>query len=107
MAISGMASRFFWASPAVAHVIDTSPAASATTESRIAELSQAPRLLETRIPDVALELVDAVGARGMVLVPDASKLLDAAGYVEILMRHAVVAGAAVSPGKARKKCPMT
>ena len=51
--------------------------------------------------DVALELVDAVGARGMVLVPDAQKLLDAAGYVEILMRHAVVAGAAVSPGKTR------
>jgi hypothetical protein len=43
----------------------------------------------------------------MVLVPDAPKLLDAAGYVEILMRHAVVAGAAVAPGKARKKCPMT
>ena len=51
--------------------------------------------------DVALELVDAVGAGGMVLVPDAPKLLDAARYIEILMRHAMVACTAVSPGKAR------
>ncbi|WP_131802862.1 hypothetical protein [Mesorhizobium sp. ORS 3428] len=51
--------------------------------------------------DVTLELVDPVRARGVILVPNAPKLLHPARHVDIFVGNAVIARAGVAPDQTR------